>query len=326
MQSRTSALGQEIGYPIGREPGWRLDPYRVGSWWAMDRVEGLQVRKVSRGPQVVPLPGEVVAERYRYGRTSDARFLSFSMAKSVTALLVGIALDKGVMASLDDIAEKYARSLAGSPYGGTTLRQLLRMSSGLIFTERYDGSDDVARMSRAAESGKPALLEVLRSVIDRHSAPGQKFVYASAETEVLGRVLAEASGRTLAEITSEWLWQPLGAEQDAFWVLSDDGQERAWAYFNAALRDWARLGGMLASDGRANERQVISREYLLDATDPQRQPGAFRPGRARTALGVRLSVLAVPISRAHVRHAGRLRPGDPCPTVNGHRDGADRGR
>jgi CubicO group peptidase (beta-lactamase class C family) len=307
-----AALGKDRGYPVGTAATWYSDPYRVGSWSAMDQV-GLPVRSVPRGSATTALlrsaeaaairyryrstgytldeylerqrvtgllvlrNGEIVAERYRYGRSEQARFLSFSMAKSVISMLVGIALERGVIASLDDPADKYAKDLAGSPYGATSLRHLLRMSSGLTFTERYDGNDDVARMSRAATTGRPPVVDVLRSISDRHSPAGSKFVYASAETEVLGRVLAGASGRSVAALTSEWLWQPLGAESDAFWILSRDGQERSSGYFNATLRDWGRLGWMLAQDGRVGERQVVPREYLLDATDPARQPAAFRP-------------------------------------------------
>jgi CubicO group peptidase (beta-lactamase class C family) len=314
-------LGKESGYPTGAPGSWNSNPYRVGSWSAMDRV-GLPIRKVDRGSgPVTPLPaaarpdaigyrlrnaayslddylercrvsallilkdGEIVVERYRYERSDEARFLSFSMAKSVISMLVGVALDKGVIASLDDPAEKYVPELAGSAYGGTTIRQLLRMSSGLTFTERYDGNDDVARMARAQFSGRPPLLDVLRSISDRHSPAGQKFVYASAETEVLGRVLAGASHRTVADLTSEWLWQPLGAERDAFWVLGRDGQERSSGFFNASLRDWGRLGWMLARDGRIGERQIVPREYLLDATDARRQPLAFQPRRATPYFG-----------------------------------------
>jgi CubicO group peptidase (beta-lactamase class C family) len=81
------------------------------------------------------------------------------------------------------------------------------------------------------------------------------------------------------------LWQPLGAERDAFWVLGHDGSERASGFFNASLRDWGRLGCLLARDGGVGDRQVIPREYLLDATDPARQPLAFRPGRATPFYG-----------------------------------------
>ncbi|MDB5947555.1 MAG: nylB [Ramlibacter sp.] len=315
-------LGKDRGYPVGSAPGaWARNPFRVGSWSAMDQVPGLPVRVVARGAVTSPLPvapqppairyryrnigysldeylerqrvtgllilrnGEIVAERYRYGRTDAARFLSYSMAKSVTSMLVGIALERGVIASLDDPAEKYAKELAGSPYGATPIRHLLRMSSGLTFTEHYDGNDDVARLSRAAATGRPPVVDVLRSIGDRHSPSGAKFVYASAESEVLGRVLAGASGRHVADLTSEWLWQPLGAERDAFWILSQDGQERASGFFNATLRDWGRLGWMMARDGRVGDQQVVPREYVLDATDAARQPPAFQPHRATPFYG-----------------------------------------
>ena len=281
-----SVLGKARGYPAGTNSvNWYGNAYRVGSWSAMDKVPGLPARPVAKGVVATPLPpaaspvaiqwklqgaayslddylerqrvtgllilknGEIVAQRYRYGRSDAARFLSFSMAKSVTSLLVGIAADKGSLA-LDDAAGKHAKELAGSPYGDTTVRQLLRMGSGLVFTERYDGTDDISRMSRAAVSGQPPVVQVLRSVTERHSPAGEKFAYASAETEVLGRVLAGATGRAVADLTSEWLWQPLGAEQDAFWITAHDGQERASGFFNAALRDWSRLGLLLARDGR----------------------------------------------------------------------------
>lgn len=316
-------LGKQDGYPLGNAGTWYFNPNRVGAWSALDKVPGIQTREVKRGAAFTPLAkaakppevtyhyqnrtlkltdylerqrttgllvikdGEVVAEHYRYDRKDDARFLSFSMAKSVTSLLVGIAVERGLIASLDDKAEKYVRPLEGSPYGGTTIRHLLRMSSGLTFTERYDGQDDIARLSRAGAgvSGAGSPLDVLRSISGRHSPPGTKFVYASAETDVLGRVLAAATGRTMADLTSEWLWQPMGAEHDAFWRVSVDGQEQAHGAFNASLRDWGRLGMLLAKDGKVGDRQVVPRDYLLDATDPRRQPPGFGPRAATPYFG-----------------------------------------
>ncbi|WP_431099117.1 serine hydrolase domain-containing protein [Polaromonas aquatica] len=326
-----AALNKANAYPIGSLSTWYIEPYRVGSWSALDKVPGLQARTVARAAQASPLPraatpaplayrykgagyaltdyldrqrttglivlknGEIIAEHYRYGRKDDARFLSFSMAKSVTSLLIGKAASMGLIASLDDPAEKYAKDLAGSPYGATTVRQLLRMSSGLTFTERYDGKDDISRFSRAAAGapGSDKPVDVLRSITGRHSPAGEKFVYASAETDVLGRVLAGATGKNLAVLTTEWLWQPMGAEHDAFWRISVDGQEQAYGAFNASLRDWARLGQLLANDGRAIDKatgkpgavQVVPLDYLLDATDPARQPPAFRPRTATAYFG-----------------------------------------
>jgi CubicO group peptidase (beta-lactamase class C family) len=322
------ALGRSLGYPVGTNLGnWYSDPrHRVGSWSALDRVPGMRVDRVAAAATASPLPraagptpaisyryrnlsytlddylnrqritgllilkdGQIVAEHYRYARTDEARFLSFSMAKSVTALLVGMALERGVLASLDDPAETYAKELAGSAYGGTSIRHLLRMSSGLTFTERYDGNDDIARFSRAQSGAPPDTpTGVLRGIRDRHSAAGAKFAYASAETAVLGRVLEGASGRSVAALTQEWLWQPMGAEHSAFWRLDSEGRAMVHGFFNASLRDWGRLGWLLARDGKAStpgEPQLISREFVLDATDPARQPAALRPRTATPYLG-----------------------------------------
>jgi CubicO group peptidase (beta-lactamase class C family) len=323
-------LGKAQGYPVARE--WYSNPNRVGSWSAMDQVPGLRTRRVAAPAVALPLPaaaqppaihyrfggathtladylerqrvtgvlvlkdGHVVAEHYRYGRTPEARFLSFSMAKSVTSLLVGIAHARGAIASLDDPAAKYATDLAGSAYGATTVRQLLRMSSGLVFTERYDGADDVARMVRAFSGPPGAMAPMLRSIATRHAAPGEKFAYASAETMVLGRVLRGATGRDVSQLTQDWLWQPIGAERDALWLVDGDGGEGTFGYFNASLRDWARLGLLLARDGRVGEVQVVPRDYLLDATDAARQPPAFRPGAATPTAGYGYQFWLLPLA------------------------------
>lgn len=316
------SLGQSRHYPIAPSTAqWAQAPYRVGSWSAVDKVPGTLIQPVARGPQMLALPkasapatiryrhgffeysldeylerqrvtgllilkdGEIVAERYRYNRSEDDRFLSFSMAKSITSLLIGIAQSRGHIGSLDDTAGRYVQELTGTPYGETSLRHLLRMSSGLTFTERYDGRDDVARLSRAVSTGQPRVSAVLGAIQDRHSPPGVKFVYASSETEVLGRVLTAATGKTMGELTSEWLWKPMGAEHDAFWCTARDGQAAAYFCFNASLRDWARLGLLLARNGQVGEQQIVPREYLLDATDPSRQPEAFAPGRATPYFG-----------------------------------------
>ncbi len=316
------ALGKPLGYPVGTNlANWYDMPYRVGSWSALDKVPGVITDTAPKAAVPAALPrasqppaikyryrnlgytldeylerrritgllilknGEIVAERYRYGRKEDARFLSFSMSKSVTSLLVGMALQRGAIASLDDPAGKYAKDLAGSPYGDASIRSLLRMSSGLRFTERYDGQDDVARLMRASATGNPSPVSVLRSITDRHAPGGEKFVYASGETDVLGRVLAGATGRSVTALTADWLWQPMGAEHDAFWRLGADRQEQALGGFNASLRDWGRLGLLLANDGKVRDQQLVPRDYLLDATDSARQPGAFAPGKATPYFG-----------------------------------------
>jgi CubicO group peptidase (beta-lactamase class C family) len=315
-----AALGKRLGYPVSG--AFMQELYRVGAFSGLDKVPGMLVDRVAPSAQVTPLPsapvspaivyrwrnetrtldeylerqrttgllilknGEIVTERYRYGRTETMRFLSFSMAKSVTAMLVGIAQDKGLL-DLDAPSERYVKSLEGSAYGQTSLRHLLRMSSGRTVTETYNGDDDSSRLWEASvrSFNRSAITNVLRSVKERHSAPGEKFVYASAETEVLGRALTAATGKSLAELTHEWLWQPLGAEHESFWCKARDGQAGAYFCFNASLRDWARLGWMLAQDGRIGDKQIVPRDFILDGTDAARVPPSHQPFKATPWAG-----------------------------------------
>ena len=139
----------------------------------------------------------------------------------------------------------------------------------------------VGRLSASLRNSAPnAVTNFLRTLTNRHSESGSKFVYASAETEVLGRALTGATGKTMGQLTHEWLWQPMGAEHESFWCNARDGQAGAYFCFNASLRDWARVGLLLAQDGRMGEKQVVPRDYLLDGTDAARGPASHVPYRA----------------------------------------------
>ena len=160
---------------------------------------------------------------------------------------------------------------------------LLRMASGVRFTEDYDGKDDLAKFSRlqATKGSIPGLL----AFNEREVPEGERFHYASIETQVLAVVLRAATGKTLSEYLSEKLWQPMGAEADATWIIAPDGLERAAGNFNATLRDWGRLGLLLANDGVLDGKQIIPRDYLLEATDWHKHPAAFAPRRATKSYG-----------------------------------------
>ena len=308
-----AALGQAAGYPVART--LRLayqEPWLVGSFSAMDsfnpsctlapadepvalkaaaaetafsyRYQGRALtlddymqHQRATGLLVVK-DGEIVAERYNYGRTPAMRMLSNSMAKTITALAVMKALEDGLLKSLDDPAEAYAPVLKGTLYGGTRVVDLLRMASGARYVEDYTPNDDRARFN--AEARRSGIAQAARQVTERSDPPGQRFNYAGAQTEVLGLVLRGATGRTLCDYVGERLWKPIGAQAAASWLLNPvDGVELAQGGFNATLRDYARLGMMMAADGRVNGAAVVSREHLLDMTDPARQPEAFRPGQ-----------------------------------------------
>jgi CubicO group peptidase (beta-lactamase class C family) len=206
----------------------------------------------------------ILVERYQYGRTDTDRLASFSMAKTVLSLLIGIAVKEGAIRSVDDLAESYVPDLKDTEYGRTPIKALLLMTSGVAFSEEYgDRSSDINRLARLTiEPGSPGSLAALKQFNTRRSAPGVRFSYSSAESLVLGLVLAAATKRTVSDYAAEKLWQPLGAEADATWIIDATGQEITFAYVNAVLRDWARLGLMLANRGNWQGKTVVPEDWL----------------------------------------------------------------
>lgn len=231
----------------------------------------------------------ILVERYQYGRTDRHRLTSFSMAKTIVGLLIVLAAEEGAIRSLDDPAQDYVPGLANSEYGRTPIRYLLQMTSGVAFEEIYtDPQSDASKLARLTLGQHPGgSLAALRQFNTRAAPPGRRFHYSSAESLVLGLVLAGATRRTVADYAREKLWAPLGAEADASWNIDGAGQEITFAFFNAVLRDWARLGLMLAHDGTWNGREIVPKKWILAATSvgPESpfwstslRPGAHAPG------------------------------------------------
>lgn len=314
-------LGKQAGYPRGSPQEAFAERHKIGSFSAMDEV--FPSKPVARDGAVweikpgAPLPdiryefegqtlsledylqrrrvtsllivkdGELRFERYQYRRSAQQRFISFSMSKSITSLLVGIALDQGLIKSLEDTAETYAPELKGSAYGAATLRNLLLMGSGVRWQEDYGGRDDVSdlwgALFRVHRSGNPT--SVLTSRRPQDSPPGTRFKYSSGETQVLCHVLHGATQRNVSDLTQEWLWKPLGAEAPASWLVGWQGIEYCAGGFNATARDYARLGMLLARDGERDGRSIVSKDYLLNATDSARLPPGFRINEAGPGFG-----------------------------------------
>jgi CubicO group peptidase (beta-lactamase class C family) len=224
----------------------------------------------NRNTGLLVMRGDTVyAERYQYGRKAEDRFTSMSMAKSVISLLIGIAVAEGKIASIDDPAERYVPVLKGHPFGETSIRHLLTMTSGVRFTERYDGKDDVTALAQnilmqMGPGGPDALLPFNL----RERPAGERYAYSSAETVLLGYVVRGATGRTLSDYLSEKIWQPMGAESDASWNIDKSGYEVGYCCLNATLRDWGRLGMVLANGGSLDGRQIVPADWLRAAVAP----------------------------------------------------------
>ena len=211
----------------------------------------------------------VLAERYQYGRTAQHRFASASVAKTVLGMLVGIAVNEKKL-SLDDRADQYVPELKNHPYGDTTIRHLLTMSSGIVFSETYSGRDDGSKLvantlHRKTEGGAATVLEFKQ----RDVPAGTRFRYASADSQVLGLVLIAAVKQPLAEYLSDKIWQPMGAEANATWILDKAGYETGYCCLNATLRDYARFGLLLARYGELDGKQIIPAEWVKAATTPE---------------------------------------------------------
>jgi CubicO group peptidase (beta-lactamase class C family) len=228
----------------------------------------------------------ILLERYQYTRNDRHRFTSWSMAKTVTAMLVGIAIAEGRIRSVDDHADAYVPELAGTEYGRTSLRHLLEMSSGVRFVEQYTGRDDVAQLSRDTflQRGEGGV-DAVNKFNERVAPGGTRFSYASVETQVLGLVLTRATGRAVAEYLEQRIWQPMGAEADATWLIDRSGQEVTYCCLNAVLRDYARLGLLLAHDGNWRGRQIIPAAWVRDATTRHPEQRHLWPEIATPFLG-----------------------------------------
>ena len=321
--------GASLGYPIGDGTSYYTTPFLVGSHSHLDQIfEGRVVRKapspsglsraaaepaitwqlqgldltlddyLARNPAtglLIARGGTILVERYQYGRTDRDRFTSWSMAKTVTSMLVGIAVAEGRIQSVDAAASVYVPGLAGTEYGKTSLRHLLQMSSGVRFIEEYSGRDDVTRLAietfmRRGDGGVGAVTHFN----ERERPAGTKFSYASVETQVLGLVLRAAVGRPVADYLHEKIWEPIGAEADATWLVDSAGQEVTFCCLNAVLRDYARLGLLLAHDGNWRGRQIIPATWITDATSVRDDQPHLRPGQATPFFGYGYQTWIVP--------------------------------
>lgn len=209
----------------------------------------------------------ILVERYQYGRSDRHRLASFSIAKTVIGLLVGIAIEEGTIRSIDDLAQAYVPALRGTAYGQTPIKALLQMRSGVRFREDYaDQASDIYTLARLSLEQDPGgSIDAVKRFNFRLTAPGTRFSYSSADTVVLGLVVAAATGRTLSDYTREKLWQPLGTEADASWIVDGKGHEVTFAYYNAVLRDLARLGLMLAHHGAWAGRSIVPQRWLASS-------------------------------------------------------------
>lgn len=219
--------------------------------------------------------GQVILERYGMGRTPTDRWVSQSVAKSVTSMLAGAAIKDGRL-HLEDTVERFVPQLRGSAYEGVTVRQLLTMSSGVKWNEAYlDGSSDLARYYAAAEKGDP-IADFMKTLPRAHPA-GSTFHYNTAEAHLAGVVVSRAVGMPLADYLSEKIWKPFGMEREAAWHVDGQGREYAGCCLLMTLADFARLGQFALEDGVANGKRILPEGWIAQSTRRQIDNGRPAP-------------------------------------------------
>jgi CubicO group peptidase (beta-lactamase class C family) len=216
--------------------------------------------------------GKIAYERYRNGLDEATPHAVFSVSKSILATLVGLAVEDGSIASLDDKVVDYLPDLAGTGYEDVSVLDVLRMRSGVDWEEVYEfgGTTQLTEVHDNALVGyRYRWCDYAVSSAEGKYEPGERFNYSTLDTSVLGCVLASAVGTTVAEYMTEKLWQPAGMEFDAYWIMDGPepvGDEFYGAGFNATLRDLGRFGLMMLNEGEANGTQVVSADWVEAST------------------------------------------------------------
>lgn len=261
--------------PVSRGDG----PVRalpVGTPLDLDIEAHMQAERVA-GVLVIQ-DGQIRLERYGLGMTAADPWVSFSMTKSLTSTLVGAAIRDGYIESLDDPITDYIPEMAGGGYEGVTLRQLLTMTSGVQWNEDYaDPNSDVARMlTTPPEPGLDATVSYMRGRA-RVAEPGTRWHYSTGETNLVGVLVARATGRPLSQYLAETIWSRAGMEQDAAWAMDAQGSEIGGCCVSATLRDWGRVGLMALEDGVVGGTRIVPEGWFGEATRKQADIGT--PGR-----------------------------------------------
>lgn len=235
--------------------------YDLESYVELNRVAGLLVLK----------HGRIALERYRFANTEGTRWMSMSVAKSITSTLIGAALKQGYIRSLSDSVTRYVPALAGSAYEGVSIRDVLMMSSGARWNETYtDPTSDRRRLLEAQISQvSGSAMAVMRS-LPRAAPAGTVNNYSTGETQVAAEILRSAVGRPLASYLSERIWSRFGMEADASWWLdSPGGVEIGGSGISATLRDYGRFGLFVLNGGVAGGEAILPDGWIREATSPK---------------------------------------------------------
>ena len=207
---------------------------------------------------------EIVYENYWLGNNENKKHISWSVAKSFISALVGIAYEEELIDSLDDPITKYLDDFKDTGYEDVSIKDILQMSTGVLFNEDYaDYDSDINRFGRAIATGTS--MRDFSRTLTREKEPGTYMHYVSINTQVLGFLLQEVTKKSISAYLYEKIWNPLGMEDSAYFILDDVGDELALGGLNATLRDYAKFGLLYLQRGKWNGAEVLSEQWIEDS-------------------------------------------------------------
>ena len=254
FENRIIAAGNPQPWPISKKYNNRPIPKSYNAFLTEFKTVAFIVIK----------DDSVLHESYFNNYSQNSLSNSFSVAKSIISLLIGIAVDEGYIKNLDEPVCNYFPEFNNAQNSKLTIRQVLTMSSGLNWDEAYSSPFSLTTKAYYGNNLRKLIADL--KVTDE---PGKRFKYLSGNTQLLAFILEKATGKHLADYASEKLWKPMGACNDALWCLDEkDGMEKAYCCFNSNALDFARIGQLILNKGKWNGKQVISEKYIEEATSP----------------------------------------------------------
>jgi CubicO group peptidase (beta-lactamase class C family) len=258
------------------------DPEVDGSAYSLNEL----LRATDTDELVIIRDGKIIYEFYDNDMGPDTPHIFMSVSKSVLGMLVGVLVERNEL-DLEIQVTRWIPEIGISAYAGATLRDLLDMRVGVHFDEDYLATSGAMTEYRKAQNGEPLgpgdkpsdLRTFLTSLVEKDGPHAGRFHYVSPNTDLLGWVLERATGRRYADLVSELLWRPMGAGRSAYITVDRLGAPRCAGGFCATTRDLARLGLLVAQDGRHAGKQIIPSRWIDDvlyAGDPKAwNDGAF---------------------------------------------------
>jgi CubicO group peptidase (beta-lactamase class C family) len=208
--------------------------------------------------------GKLLYEKYWDGYDSAKISGSFSAAKSIISLLIGIAIDEGKIKSVEEPAGNYLPHFKTNGLDKVRIKDLLTMSSGTNYNE---GDKSYFSMNAYGYYGDDE--EYMVNMMERKEAPGVYWQYRSGDTQVLGLIVEKVFGQSISALVSERFMKPMGANADALWLLDGaEKHEKAFCCFNSVARDYAKFGQLVLNKGNWNGKQLVSEKYIAEATTP----------------------------------------------------------